>query len=70
MNKGLLNTSINCYANSCMQALMACPAFFEMLRHAKAISEDEKQPLSAVLAEKPLLQKFIQLSDKFFPGTE
>lgn len=70
VNKGLRNRSIHCYANSCMQALMACPAFFQMLRHAKSIINDEKQPLGPVLAKKELLNKFIKLSDKFFPGTE
>ena len=70
VNKGLRNRSINCYANACMQALMACPAFFEMLRHAKNIMNDEKQPLGPALAEKNLLNKFIKLSDKFFPGTD
>lgn len=41
-----------------------------MLRHAKSIIMDEKQELGPVLAKKELLNKFITLSDKFFPGTD
>ena len=31
VNKGLMNSNINCYMNVCLQSLMACPAFFNML---------------------------------------
>lgn len=31
VNKGLANSNINCFMNVCLQSLMACPAFFNML---------------------------------------
>lgn len=40
VNKGLNNSSINCYMNTCLQSLIACPAFFNMLT---AVSEAESE---------------------------
>lgn len=30
VNKGLVNSSINCYLNVCLQSMLACPAFYNM----------------------------------------
>ena len=45
VNKGLNNSSINCYMNTCLQSLIACPAFFNMLT---AVSEAEKDTYEAL----------------------
>lgn len=31
VNKGLVNSNINCFMNVSLQSLIACPAFFNML---------------------------------------
>lgn len=62
-NKGLANSSINCYMNVCLQSMISCPAFFNMLT---AISEDGDF-YEIISQTKPLLTKFIELSRYFEP---
>jgi len=61
INKGLKNSSINCYMNVCLQSLIACPAFINMLN---VISENlEGKP---ELGEKrEVLVKFVDFSRYF-----
>ena len=63
VNKGLANSSINCYMNVALQSLIACPAFFNMLT-AISSSEDEYFNLTE---KRPILRKFIEFSRYFEP---
>ena len=66
VNKGLKNSSINCYMNVCLQSLIACPAFFNMLT---VISENwETSP--ALGTGRAVLWKFVDLSRYFEPRVQ
>ena len=61
VNKGLANQNINCFMNVCLQSLMACPAFFNMLTK---VSENQE---NACFKNKDVLTKFVELSRYFEP---
>ena len=62
VNKGLANKNINCFMNVCLQSLMACPAFFNMLT---VVSENQENECFA--KNKEVLNKFVELSRYFEP---
>lgn len=43
VNKGLMNANINCYMNVCLQSLMACPAFFNMLTMVGQVTSESAE---------------------------
>jgi hypothetical protein len=60
-NKGFTNQmKINCFMNVCMQSLLACPAFFNMLT---AIAENPD--IEAIFDEDGLLRKLVEVSRYF-----
>jgi len=68
INKGLINSNqINCYMNVCLQSLISCPAFFNMISAiAKHISscDDENHRFQ----KKDFLLKYAELSKFFNPN--
>jgi ubiquitin C-terminal hydrolase len=62
VNKGLANQNINCFMNVCLQSLMACPAFFNMLT---VVSENQENECFS--KDKDVLTKFVELSRYFEP---
>ena len=62
VNKGLVNSNINCFMNVCLQSLIACPAFFNMLT---VVSENQTQ-----FEQKDLLIKFVEFSRYFEPRVQ
>jgi len=62
VNKGLTNDSNCCFMNVCIQSLMACPPFFNML-----VKISERQDVISDLHEESLLRKFVFLSKYFNP---
>lgn len=59
VNKGLMNSSINCYMNVNLQSLLACPAFFNM---CCLINKNEK-----LFEHDQFLMKISELSKFFDP---
>ena len=62
-NKGLVNSSINCFMNVVLQSLVACPAFFNMLC---SVSQSQES-YSKIIEHRPTLRKFVELSRYFDP---
>lgn len=63
VNKGMANSSINCFMNVALQSLIACPAFFNMLT---AVSESQEH-YKELTESKEILRKFVELSRYFEP---
>jgi len=63
VNKGLVNSNINCYMNVCLQSLLACPAFFNMLTTVCESLNTHQQ----ILSPKVFLMKFAEFSRYFDP---
>ena len=63
VNKGLVNSNINCYMNVCIQSLLSCPAFFNMLTRICEVLDTHQQ----MLTSKEVLMKFAELSRYFDP---
>ena len=60
-NKGFTNAmKINCFMNVCLQSLLACPAFFNLLQ-AIASNSDLEQSLD----QDGLLKKMVHISKYF-----
>lgn len=57
VNKGLLNSSINCYLNVCLQSMLACPAFYNL---CCLIAKNE-----LLFPERSLVTRFGELSKYF-----
>jgi len=64
VNKGMINSNINCFMNVCLQSLIACPAFFNMLT---LVSEHADLHPEALRKDKDVLGKFVALSRYFEP---
>ena len=64
VNKGMINSNINCYMNVCLQSLIACPAFFNMLT---VVSENVDLHHDTLRKDKDVLAKFVSLSRYFEP---
>lgn len=64
VNKGMRNSNINCYMNVCLQSLIACPAFFNMLT---LVSEHADLHPDTLRKDKDVLGKFVSLSRYFEP---
>ena len=64
VNKGMTNANINCYMNVCLQSLIACPAFFNMLT---VVSENADLHHDTLRKDKDVLAKFVSLSRYFEP---
>ena len=64
VNKGMRNSNINCYMNVCLQSLIACPAFFNMLT---LVSENADLHPDTLSKDKEVLGKFVSLSRYFEP---
>jgi len=64
VNKGMRNSNINCFMNVCLQSLIACPAFFNMLT---LVSEHADLHPDTLRKNKELLGKFVTLSRYFEP---
>jgi ubiquitin C-terminal hydrolase len=62
VNKGLANANINCFMNVCLQSLIACPAFLNMLT---VVSENQQS-----FERKDLLMKFVEFSRYFEPRVQ
>ena len=62
VNKGLVNSNINCFMNVSLQSLIACPAFFNMLT---VVSENQQN-----FDKKELLIKFVEFSRYFEPRVQ
>lgn len=62
LNKGLKNSKANCFMNVCLQSLLSCPPFFNML-----CKFGENIELLKGIGEESLLKKFIHLSHYFNP---
>ena len=62
VNKGMLNGSINCYMNVCLQSLLSCPAFFNMCTLVGANQETFSKD------KYPILNKFAELSRYYDPN--
>lgn len=68
LNKGCINTmQINCYMNVCLQSLIACPAFFNMLT---LVSENQEKYEVTLKDNKDYLTKFVEFSRYFEPYIE
>jgi ubiquitin C-terminal hydrolase len=64
VNKGMTNSNINCFMNVCLQSLIACPAFFNMLT---LVSENADLHHDTLRKNKDVLAKFVALSRYFEP---
>jgi ubiquitin C-terminal hydrolase len=64
VNKGLVNSSINCYMNVSLQSLIACPAFFNMLT---TVSESLKTH-GSLFQRMEVLMKLVEFSRYFEPN--
>ncbi len=73
INKGLININqINCYMNVCLQSLISCPAFFNMISAiAKYIgSFNEENSEGHRFINKEFLLKYAELSKYFNPNIQ
>mmetsp|Transcript_33366 Transcript_33366/g.51174 ORF Transcript_33366/g.51174 Transcript_33366/m.51174 type:complete len:165 (+) Transcript_33366:604-1098(+) len=66
VNKGLVNSNINCYMNVCLQSLIACPSFFNMLTTICDSLNTHQQ----ILSQKEIVMKFAELSRFFNPRVQ
>lgn len=64
LNKCFTNKSNCCFMNVCLQSLLACPPFINML-----FTINGKEDIIKDLGEESLLRKFVELS-KYFNPTE
>ena len=63
LNKGFINKQkVNCFMNVCLQSLMACPAFYNML-----VAIAEHQEFEEKLLETGMLKKMVYVSKFFDP---
>lgn len=62
--RGLLNTGNSCFLNSTVQALLACPSFYYLLRHLQQASEAACLPSSC-----PTLAAVAAFAAEFSPET-
>ena len=63
LNKGFTNLQkVNCFMNVCLQSLMACPAFFNLL-----VAIAETPDLTEKLLDDGMLKKMVQVSKYFDP---
>lgn len=66
LNKGFTNVQkVNCFMNVCLQSLMACPAFYNLLI---AIAEDPE--FEEKLLDEGMLKKMVYVSKFFDPKNQ
>ena len=62
-----MNSNINCYMNVCLQSLMACPAFFNMLTLVGQVTQESAEQMSK-FKDKDLMLRCAELSRFFDPN--
>lgn len=67
VNKGLVNSNINCFMNVCLQSLLACPAFFNMLTLVGQATQESPEQMN-IFKHKDLMLRCAELSRYFDPN--
>jgi len=66
--RGLLNKSNYCYVNATLQALLACPAFFNVMKHIPLNEETDNQTVPCIRALHSFVNQFEKM-DRSKPNT-